>query len=208
MAERDPRDFSNITPTRRPRCSRPPSSNGYGLEDSIAQGRLAANADQFNSLHERLVARLRMIGEGRPLHMAYTLGVREDQGFIDYLQDCARQAGLSATPIGLGASGFAFRRRLRRSGEPADHVDVQAGALGIHAQRRLRDVAGDARDAVSERPGKWCSPTRECCRCCGKWRRVIQTCCPPISKTIRAVKRWAKAMRASRCIRAKAAMSL
>jgi glutathionylspermidine synthase len=80
------------------------------LEDSIAQNRLPAGADQFNSLHEKLVARLGVVGGRRALHMAYTLGVREDQGFIDYLQDCARQAGLSATPIGLGDIG------LRRNG--------------------------------------------------------------------------------------------
>jgi len=79
------------------------------LEDSIAQKALPADADQFNALHEKLVARLRLVANGHPLHLGYTLGNREDQGFIDYLDDCARQAGLKGTPIGMSDIGLRAR---------------------------------------------------------------------------------------------------
>jgi glutathionylspermidine synthase len=82
------------------------------LEDSLARKALPSDADQFNSLHEKLVARLRLVANGRPLHLGYTLGNREDQGFIDYLSDCARQAGLIATPIGMADIGLRARGRF------------------------------------------------------------------------------------------------
>jgi glutathionylspermidine synthase len=80
------------------------------LEDAMAQGLLPKDADQFNSLHEKLVARLAKVAERRPLHMAYMANSVEDRGFIAYLEDCARQAGLSAYPLRLEDIG------LRRGG--------------------------------------------------------------------------------------------
>ena len=42
---------SNTTPTPPPRCSKPPSSSGTGCKD------VYPDADQFNSLHEKLIAK-------------------------------------------------------------------------------------------------------------------------------------------------------
>lgn len=66
------------------------------LEDHLASGSLPKGSDQFNSLHEKLVAAFQHIRGGEPyhLHLAYTQGNIEDKGTVDYLEECARNAGL------------------------------------------------------------------------------------------------------------------
>jgi glutathionylspermidine synthase len=84
------------------------------LEDAIAQDLLPRRADQFNSLHEKLVARLRRVAQKRPLHLACMADSREDRGFIAYLEDCARQADLNAYVLGIEDIG------LRKGGQFVD----------------------------------------------------------------------------------------
>lgn len=71
------------------------------LEDALARNTAPRNADQYNSVHERLIAAWRAIGQGRHLHFAGVLDDPEDAGTIAYLDDCARQAGLSTTTIAI-----------------------------------------------------------------------------------------------------------
>jgi glutathionylspermidine synthase len=84
------------------------------LEDQLAAGRLKADTDQFNSIHEKLIARLLAIKAASPrakqLHLACAPDSTEDRGFIDYLADCAVQAGfatyeLKMADIGISTSG-------------------------------------------------------------------------------------------------------
>jgi len=80
------------------------------LEESIARGVLPKDADQFNSLHERLIAGWKEIGKGRALHLTAMLDNPEDAGTVAYLEDCAHQAGLATTvlpvdDIGKSATG-------------------------------------------------------------------------------------------------------
>jgi glutathionylspermidine synthase len=73
------------------------------LEDMIAAGRLPADADQFNSLHEKLEARFRAIfPAGGFVHFASDPDSVEDRQTVKYLEDIAAQAGIEAkfTPIG------------------------------------------------------------------------------------------------------------
>ena len=82
----------------------------YWLEDCIANGTLTRSSDQFNSLHEQLVARWREVAQGKPLHVASYPDDLEDRGTVAYLEDCARQAGLrtqfiAINDIGLDGSG-------------------------------------------------------------------------------------------------------
>ncbi|MDB5650406.1 MAG: glutathionylspermidine synthase [Hyphomicrobiales bacterium] len=63
----------------------------YWLEEQQDAGHLPRHADQFNSIHERLIERWREIGRGR-IHFA-SMDTREDVLTTDYLADCARQAG-------------------------------------------------------------------------------------------------------------------
>lgn len=75
------------------------------LEDMKALGALSGDADQFNSLHERLVAAWRKIGKGGRLHLACAFESIEDRGTLAYLEDCARQAGWQATALPIEQIG-------------------------------------------------------------------------------------------------------
>ena len=67
------------------------------LEQNVTNGKLPRNADQFNSLQEKLVARFAEIKQLRhieQMHFACCKDTVEDRGTVQYLQDCAREAGL------------------------------------------------------------------------------------------------------------------
>ncbi|HET9903216.1 MAG TPA: glutathionylspermidine synthase family protein [Xanthobacteraceae bacterium] len=88
------------------------------LEDAIASGTVDGDADQYNSVHESLIAALGRLAEGRHLHLAGVIDDPEDGGTLAYLDDCARQAGLSTTllameDIGRTARGQFVDRRER-----------------------------------------------------------------------------------------------
>jgi glutathionylspermidine synthase len=81
------------------------------LEDQIARGVLPAEADQFNSLHDKLLARWRTVapGGGR-MHFTAEAAAIEDRQTVRYLEDLAAQAGLSpkfvpVEQIGVTAQG-------------------------------------------------------------------------------------------------------
>jgi glutathionylspermidine synthase len=76
------------------------------LEQAIERRIIPVDADQFNSLHERLIESWRAIGGGRRLHLAGSLESAEDAGTLHYLADTAAQAGLNATLIDIAAIGL------------------------------------------------------------------------------------------------------
>ncbi len=83
------------------------------LEAGRKNGTLPAAADQFNALHERLVEAFRLYRDGRPyrLHLTCASGSAEDRATVDYLGECARQAGVETVflpieSIGLSGAGF------------------------------------------------------------------------------------------------------
>ncbi len=70
--------------------------------------------DQFNSIHERLVARWQEMrpqlpADGR-VYFACDAASAEDQGNLDYLRDTAMQAGIDARAIDIAAVGWDGRR--------------------------------------------------------------------------------------------------
>jgi len=69
------------------------------LEQAIAGKKLPAAADQFNSLHEQLIAGWKAIGAGRKLALTAIRENPEDAGTVAYLEDCAQQAGLQTQLI-------------------------------------------------------------------------------------------------------------
>ena len=80
------------------------------LEQAMEQGLVPEGADQFNSLHERLIDAIGRFGIDGPLHLACARDTDEDLGTIEYLEDCARQAGLGTRrmfieDIGLSDDG-------------------------------------------------------------------------------------------------------
>jgi len=83
------------------------------LEQMRERRTLPATADQFNSLHERLVDALSRFGiPNGTLHLAATGASTEDMGTIAYLADCARQAGLSAHEMAIEDIGIDLRGRF------------------------------------------------------------------------------------------------
>ena len=76
------------------------------LEQAIERHILPADADQFNSLHERLIEAWKKLGNGRHLHLAGMLDNAEDAGTLAYLEDTARQAGLETTLLDIEAIGW------------------------------------------------------------------------------------------------------
>ncbi|MBI2380619.1 MAG: glutathionylspermidine synthase family protein [Gammaproteobacteria bacterium] len=79
------------------------------LEEQLAAGTLPAGADQFNSLQEQLIAVFGYLRERMPapFYFASCRDSLEDRGTVDYLRDCAAQAGFDARWIAvedIGAS--------------------------------------------------------------------------------------------------------
>ena len=67
------------------------------LEDNVDKGAVSRSADQFNSLQEKLVARLKNIQDyyaTDDMHFSCCQDTIEDRGTVQYLQDCATEAGI------------------------------------------------------------------------------------------------------------------
>ena len=84
------------------------------LENQVDRGLLSKGSDQFNSVQEKLVARLTAIKHHyqiNEMHFACCKDTEEDRGTVQYLQDCAKEAGLEnpfvfIEDIGLSEDGF------------------------------------------------------------------------------------------------------
>lgn len=68
------------------------------LEEMIGTGELPKGADQFNSLHERLVTAFRNFRDGKPylLHFTCLRESEEDRATVGYLEELAQQAGMAS----------------------------------------------------------------------------------------------------------------
>ena len=83
------------------------------LEDQIAAGNLTQDADQYNSLQEKLIERFAELKNQHGfsfLHIACCKDTEEARGTVQYLQDCALEAELASEflfieEIGLGERG-------------------------------------------------------------------------------------------------------
>ena len=78
-------------------------------DDGAPSPSLPKDADQFNSLHEKLLARMQAIrpaGDGGVLYLACVKNNDEDLGNVEYLRDCALQAGWDARQIAIEDLGW------------------------------------------------------------------------------------------------------
>src|SRR5215470_744573 len=71
------------------------------LEQAIARGIVPKTADQYNSLHERLIEGWKLIGQGGHLHLAGMTSSAEDEGTLRYIEDTAQQGGLTTTLLAM-----------------------------------------------------------------------------------------------------------
>ncbi|MBL4829379.1 MAG: glutathionylspermidine synthase family protein [Aliivibrio sp.] len=68
------------------------------LEDKVKSGHLRRDSDQFNLLQELLMNRfkeLQQLQPGQTLHFSCCHDTEEDRGTVQYMEDCAKEAGLS-----------------------------------------------------------------------------------------------------------------
>lgn len=94
------------------------------LEDRIADGTLPADADQYNRLHDALVARFgALFTAGSLVHFASVPDFTEDRQTVRYLEDATRQAGLEPSFVGIEAIG------VDTEGQLVDEQDVLIAAL-------------------------------------------------------------------------------
>ena len=118
------------------------------LEQAIERNIIPKRADQFNSIHERLIEAWKKVGAGRHLHLTGMTENPEDAGTLAYLEDTARQAGLGNHPDRYRRSGAARRRQLRRSGGSRNRAGVQALSLGVDVSRCVRPETERCADAL------------------------------------------------------------
>ena len=76
------------------------------LEQGVERGLLRSGADQFNSLHERLIAAWKKLGGAGRVHLAGLLDNPEDLTTLAYVEDTAKQAGLRTTLLGIESIGW------------------------------------------------------------------------------------------------------
>jgi glutathionylspermidine synthase len=76
------------------------------LEQATERRIIPAHADQFNSIHERLIEAWKKLEAGGHLHLAGTTENEEDAGTLAYLEDTASQAGLSTTLLDIEDIGW------------------------------------------------------------------------------------------------------
>ncbi|MGA2998168.1 glutathionylspermidine synthase family protein [Bradyrhizobium sp.] len=76
------------------------------LEQAIERRLLEGGADQFNSLHERLIEAWKKLGAASHLHLAGMLDNPEDLTTLTYLEDTAKQAGLETTLLAIESIGW------------------------------------------------------------------------------------------------------
>ena len=88
----------------------------HWLEQLIERGQLPQGADQFNLLHEKLVARWGEIAPKAFVHLSAMSGSVEDFGAIAYLADCATQAGSGAALLDMGDIGLEGENFYDRDG--------------------------------------------------------------------------------------------
>lgn len=95
------------------------------LEQQLNRGVLPAGTDQFNLIQELLVESFGTLAPGlpKPLYFSAVRGSAEDQGTIEYLRDCAEQAGVRSEMIAIEDIG------LSRDGRFTDLEDRVIGAL-------------------------------------------------------------------------------
>ena len=95
------------------------------LEASVVQWHwlqaVKPGADQFNSLHEKLIARWQGLAAKLPatrrVHFAAVSDSEEDQANLDYLRDTAVQAGLDARALDIADLGWDGSRFVDLDGE-------------------------------------------------------------------------------------------
>lgn len=65
------------------------------LEEAIAEGLIHKDCDQFAELHEYLVQAFAALDDGGIIHFGCLIDVADDKDTVDYLEECAQEAGVT-----------------------------------------------------------------------------------------------------------------
>jgi glutathionylspermidine synthase len=75
------------------------------LENTIERGLVSDTADQFNLLHEFLLAAFPKLGIDGPLHLACLKHIDDDRDTVEYLEELAKEAGLETVFLSMDEIG-------------------------------------------------------------------------------------------------------
>ena len=82
------------------------------LEQAMANGLIPEGCDQFNDLHESIVQTFPLIGIEGLSHFACNQDIEDDKGTLEYLEECAREAGLETRFLAMEDIGIDDRGRF------------------------------------------------------------------------------------------------
>lgn len=120
------------------------------LEQAIERQIIPKHADQFNSIHENLIARWKEIAPGDRLHLAGSYENPEDATTLNYLEDTAHQAGLATTALDIESIGLNGGKFVDLDDQPIDL------AFKLYPwEWMLRDAFGAK---VQSAPTRWIEP--------------------------------------------------
>jgi glutathionylspermidine synthase len=92
------------------------------LQNKVDSHDISRDSDQFNSLQEKLVNRfreLKVLNPERVLHFSCCEGTEEDRGTVQYLEDCAKEAGIETKFVFIENIGVDVDKRFT---DDDDHV--------------------------------------------------------------------------------------
>jgi len=76
------------------------------LEQSVESGLIPRGCDQLNDLHESLVRTFPLLGIEGLAHFACNQDIEDDKGTLDYLEECASEAGLETRFLAMDDIGI------------------------------------------------------------------------------------------------------
>ena len=76
------------------------------LEQAMEKGLIPDGCDQFNDLHDSIVKAFSLIDFDGSLHFACVGDIEDDKGTVDYLEECAKEAGLSTCFLSMQEIGI------------------------------------------------------------------------------------------------------
>ena len=76
------------------------------LEEATQEGLLPEDCDQFNNVHEQIVGAFPKLGISGVLHLASNSDVEDDRGTLEYIEECAQEAGLKTRTLAMEDIGM------------------------------------------------------------------------------------------------------
>ena len=171
---------------RRRRCTNPRNSSGCGW----SRRRLWASSPRSpisSTNSTKTFSTSLPISASRDFFISPRIEeIEDDKGTVDYLEECARDAGLETRFIAMKDIGIDLQGRFT---DLEDEVISTMFKLypweWIMDEDFARNTCRRAGFISSSRRGKRSSPTRACSLSCGKCSRATRACCHPISRATR-----------------------